>query len=65
MRIEYVKTALTATWMLTLAGVGYAAGTTVSGWVVLVALGVMPALMTRFWRRPAPTMSESIQEILR
>ncbi len=67
MQMEYTKATLTALWVLSIGWLGYATGTTsVAGWMVLAALAVTPPMIVRrFWRVPAPTMSESIQEALR
>lgn len=67
MHIDYRKAQWAAAWILSMGVVGYAAGTTsVAGWTVLVALALTPpVVLTRLWRAPAQTMSESIREVLR
>lgn len=40
--------------------------TSPSAWAVLAALAALPPLVTmRLWNDPAPSMSESIQKVLR
>ena len=62
-----MKATLAVVWMLCIGVIAYAAGmTSLGGWTVLVVLALAPAaVMMRFWRVPARTMSESIQDALR
>ena len=67
MRTEYLKGAVTAAWVLSIATLAAAVGTTsAAGWTALVMLSVVPpALMLRLWSTPARSMSESIRDVLR
>lgn len=67
MRTEYLKGAVTAAWVLSIATLAVAVGTTsAAGWTALVMLSVVPpALMLRLWSTPAPSMSETIRDVLR
>jgi hypothetical protein len=47
------------------AGASFGVGSA-TGWMLLVGLGLVPPLMLfRMWRQPAPTMSESIYQVLK
>jgi multisubunit Na+/H+ antiporter MnhG subunit len=67
MQTDYVKTALMGVWILAVGVLGYVLGaTSFVGWTVLVAMALTPpVLMTRLWRAPSQSMSESIREALR
>jgi hypothetical protein len=67
MNTEYVKPALMAAWVVAVGALGYASGTTsFPGWAVVAVLALAPpAVMVRLWSVPAPSMSESIREVLR
>jgi hypothetical protein len=67
MKTEYVKPALMAAWIVAVAALGYASGTTsFPGWAVVAVLSLVPpAVMARLWSAPSPSMSESIREVLR
>jgi hypothetical protein len=63
MRLLYIKTAITAVWLLAAAALavitGVASG---AGLVVFVAVAVAPPLgMWLMWTEPTETLSESIQ----
>lgn len=65
MQTHYLKAALMAGWILAVAGLGYAFGTTAAGWTIVAVLSAVPAvLMARLWRAPSPSMSESIREVV-
>ena len=53
--------------MIVVIAVGYALGPpSVAGWgIVAAAALILPVLVQRFWRRPEPSMSESIRDNLR
>lgn len=67
MRIDYLKAAVMAAWVLAVCALGYASGTTsVAGWAFVAALALVPpAVMARLWNAPATSMSESIRDVLR
>jgi hypothetical protein len=67
MQTNYLKAALMTGWVLAVGILLYAFGTTSLAGVTLVAvLSLMPvAVMARLWRAPAPTMSETIRNVLR
>jgi hypothetical protein len=67
MQTDYAKTALMAVWVLGVGVLGYVLGaTSFVGWTVLVAIALTPpVVMTRLWRAPSQSMSESIREALR
>ena len=66
MTTAYVKAAVAALWIITAGAFGTLAPvTTPSGWFTLVALATTPPLIfMHYWKRPAQTMSESIQEAI-
>jgi len=67
MQIDHVKAALMAAWVLAIGAAGYLSGTTsFAAWAGLAVLSLAPpAIMTRLWSAPAPTISESIRDVLR
>jgi hypothetical protein len=67
MPTDYVKAAIIAAWILTVATVSYGFGiTSFAGWTVLAALSLVPpAIMLRLWSVPPPSMSETIRDVLR
>jgi uncharacterized membrane protein YhdT len=67
MNTEYMKPALMVAWVVAVGAAGYASGTTsFPGWAVVAALALAPpAVMGRLWSTPAPSMSESIRDVLR
>jgi hypothetical protein len=67
MQRENVKSAIVGGWVLGLGAIAVSFGVdSAKGWMLLVGLGVVPPLMLfRMWRQPAPTMSESIHEVLK
>jgi hypothetical protein len=67
MRTEYLKGAVAAAWVLSIATLAAAVGTSsATGWTALVMLSIVPpALMLRLWNPPAPSMSETIRDVLR
>jgi hypothetical protein len=64
---ERMKTAIVGAWMLAWSVIALSVDVnTASGWIVLVASGVLPPLMLlRLWQTPTPTMSESIRDVLK
>ena len=66
MRTPYVK-AVAALWIITAGAFGTLAPvTTPSGLLMLAALATAPSLiLMHYWKRPAQTMSESIQKAIR
>ena len=67
MRTTYVNTAIAALSIIAAGAVGLLAPvTTPSGWFVLAAAATAPPLVfMHYWKRPAQTTSESIQEAIR
>ena len=67
MHTDYLKSPLVASWLLALLTLGIAAGvTTLSSWIGLALLGVVPTVvLLRLWRVPALTTSQRIQEARR
>jgi len=67
MQTDHVKAALIAAWILAVGGVAYLSGaTSFAGWTVVAVLSLVPpAIMMRLWTAPAPSMSESIRDVLR
>lgn len=68
MTTSYVKAVFASVWIITAGALGaLAAVTTLSGWFLLVvALAIAPPLIfMHYWKRPAQTMSESIQKAIR
>lgn len=67
MHTNHLKTASIAAWILAVGTLGYVSGaTSFAAWAVLGVLSLAPAaVMMRLWNAPAPTMSESIREVLR
>jgi hypothetical protein len=67
MHTDYLKTAVIAAWVLSVATLGMAFDiTSVAGWAGLAVIStVPPALMLRLWHAPVPSMSETIRDVLR
>ena len=67
MPTAYVKAVVIGVWILAVGVLGYVLGaTSFVGWTVLVAMALTPpVVMTRLWRAPSQSMSESIREALR
>jgi hypothetical protein len=67
MQTDFVKAALMAAWVVALGALGYISGTTsVAGWTLLAVTALAPSvLMLRLWSAPSPSMSQTIQEVLR
>lgn len=67
MRTIYVNATITALSVITAGAVGLLAPvTTASGWFMLAAVATAPPMVfMHYWKRPAQTMSESIQEAIR
>jgi hypothetical protein len=67
MQHEHMKIAVGGAWVLACSVMALSVGVnSASGWIVLVALGLLPPLMLyRLWRPPARTISESIHEVLK
>lgn len=67
MQTDRLKMMFMAAWILAVGVLGYLAGmTSFAAWTVLAAVALTPPLvMMRLWRRPAPSMSESIRDVLR
>lgn len=67
MQIDFVKAALMAAWVVAVGALAYISGTTsFAGWTLVAVVSLVPpALMVRLWRGPSPSMSETIQEVLR
>lgn len=64
MAFTYAREAVAAVLVLAVGAAGVAVGvTSISGWVVLAALALGSlVILQRFWREPAQTLSESIQQ---
>lgn len=67
MQTAYLKAALMAAWILAVGSLAYMSGTTsFAGWTVAAVLSLVPlAVMARLWSAPAPSMSETIRDVLR
>jgi len=67
MALDTWQTQISVAWMIVVIAVGYALGPpSVAGWgIVAAAALILPVLVQRFWRRPEPSMSESIRDNLR
>ena len=67
MHTDYVTAAVIAAWVLSVGTLGLAFGITSSaGWAGLAVISaVPPAVMLRLWHAPAPSMSETIRDVLR
>lgn len=67
MTIDKLRIAVGALWIAAMGVVGWATGTqSITNWILLAALTFVPPLvLARFWRTPARSMSESIQDALR
>jgi hypothetical protein len=55
------------TWVVGVGALAYLSGiTTFAGWTGVAVLSLLPpAIMVRLWSKPAPSMSESIRDVLR
>jgi ABC-type nickel/cobalt efflux system permease component RcnA len=67
MKLEYTKAAFAAVWVLATLAVAYASNvTSVSGWVALASLALLPPIAAwRLWRHPRQSISQSIHEARR
>jgi len=67
MQTDQMKAGLVGAWLLASGVVAYVSDpASLAGWTVLAAVAVTPpVVMMRLWRAPAPSMSESIREVLR
>lgn len=67
MRTTYVNVTIAALSVITAGAFGlFAPVTTPSGWFMLAGVATAPALVfMHYWKRPAQTISESIQEVIR
>lgn len=66
MQLEHAKTAITGGWVLSVGAITVSLNVdSAAGGILLAAVGLVPPLMLLpMWRQPAPTMSESIREVL-
>ncbi len=64
MPVEYRKATLAVLWVLLVSAGGFSVHVaSVSGWIILASLALLPPLvMLRLWNDPPKTMSESINE---
>jgi hypothetical protein len=67
MPTDYMKTVLIGVWVVAAGILGFALGvTSFAGWAALAVLSLVPpAVVLRLWSAPAPSMSESIRDVLR
>jgi hypothetical protein len=67
MKPEYAKAAVLGLWVLAVYLTIVSANVSSVGyWFALASLVIVPPILARrFWRAPAPTMSESIGESIR
>ncbi len=67
MHTEQVKAGLTGAWILAVGVLSYIANpASLTGWTTLAVVSVIPPIiMMKLWRVPAPSMSESIRDVLR
>lgn len=66
MQLKYAKLTLACAWISAVCGAGLVGNVSaVPSWTVLAGLAILPPLILARWNDPAPTMSESIHEVLR
>lgn len=67
MRTDHVKPVLIGVWILAVGVLGSVVGPgSFTGWTVLAAVALTPPIvMMQLWQKPAPSMSESIRDVLR
>jgi hypothetical protein len=67
MQLDSIKALIVGGWVLGLGAIALSVNlTSVTGWSVLVGLGLLPpVIMLRMWRQPEQTTSESIREAIR
>lgn len=67
MQTDHVKAALMGVWILAVGVFGYVSGTTsLAAWTAFAAVSLtLPVVITKLWRAPAQSMSESIREARR
>jgi multisubunit Na+/H+ antiporter MnhG subunit len=67
MQTDHVKATLIGLWILTVGVLGYVVGSTsFVGWTVLAVIALTPpVVLMRLWSAPAPSMSETIRDVLR
>ena len=67
MQLKYAKLTLACAWISAVCGAGLIGNVSaLPSWTVLAGFAIFPPLiLARWWKDPAPTMSESIHEALR
>ncbi len=66
MQISTWRAHMVTAWFLAIVFIGYLAGmTSVTRWLLAAVAITLPAVVLHFWRRPEPSMSESIRDVLR
>jgi len=63
MQFTPIKIAIFTCWLVAVGAIAVLLPvTTRTGWLTIIGFGLMPSIfMLRAWRRPTPTISESIQ----
>ena len=67
MQFEYVKASIAAGWLLLVAAVAVSLNVaSATGWMIAIGTALLPPMMLfALWQQPAPTMSESIRDVLK
>jgi hypothetical protein len=67
MQFDRMTTAVVGAWVLAWGVMALSVNVSSAGsWILLVGSGVLPPLvLLRMWHQPAPTLSESIREVLK
>ena len=67
MRFDYARPSIVAGWILILAAIAVSLNVgSATGWLLLVGVGLLPALILFGLRRqPTPTLSESIRDVVK
>lgn len=67
MQPEHAKTAIIGGWALGVGAIAVSLNVdSAAGWMLLAAVGLVPPLLLlRMWRQPAPSMSQSIRDVLK
>ena len=66
MQLTYVKATLACAWISAVGSAGLVGNvSSLPAWTVLAGFAILPPLILTRWNDPAPTMSESIHEVLR
>jgi hypothetical protein len=66
MKLTSTRAAAVGLWVVSMGMIGVALGTTsFVGWTVVATFALVPPVVTAWWWREEPSLSESIHDVLR